>query len=46
MVPRWFLYLDAFPATGSGGKVDRVLVRQLSLEKLAALCSVEGHDRN
>jgi amino acid adenylation domain-containing protein len=36
MVPRWFVHLEAFPATGSGGKVDRVLVRQLSLEKLAA----------
>jgi amino acid adenylation domain-containing protein len=46
MVPRWFVHLEAFPATGSGGKVDRVLVRQLSMEKLAALSSVEDrHDR-
>ena len=36
MVPRWFVHLEAFPATGSGGKVDRVLVRQLSMDKLAA----------
>ena len=36
MVPRWFVHLEAFPATGSGGKVDRVLARRLSLEKLAA----------
>jgi len=41
MVPRWFVHLEAFPATGSGGKVDRVLVRRLSLEKLAALSSME-----
>jgi amino acid adenylation domain-containing protein len=45
MVPRWFIHLEAFPATGSGGKVDRVLARRLSLEKLAALSSVEDHDR-
>src|SRR3989442_15839640 len=45
MVPRWFIHLEAFPATGSGGKVDRVLARKLSLEKLAALASVEDHDR-
>ncbi len=43
MVPRWFVHLEAFPATGSGGKVDRVLARQLSLEKLAALSSMEDH---
>ena len=36
MVPCWFIHLEDFPATGSGGKVDRVLVRQLSMEKLAA----------
>jgi amino acid adenylation domain-containing protein len=42
MVPRWFVHLEAFPATGSGGKVDRVLARRLSMEKLAALSSVEG----
>ena len=36
MMPRWFVHFEAFPATSSGGKVDRVLVRQLSLEKLAA----------
>ena len=34
MVPRWFLHFEAFPATGSGGKVGRVLTRQLSMEKL------------
>ena len=37
MVPRWFVHLEAFPATGSGGKVDRVQARQLSMEKLTAL---------
>ncbi len=37
MVPRWFVHLESFPATGSGGKVDRVLARRLSMEKLAAL---------
>ena len=42
MVPRWFIHLQTFPATGSGGKVDRVLARRLSMEKLAALSSVEG----
>ena len=41
MVPRWFVHLEAFLATGSGGKVDRVLARQLCLEKLAALSSME-----
>jgi amino acid adenylation domain-containing protein len=41
MVPRWFVHLEAFPATGSGGKVDRVLARRLSMEKIAALSSVE-----
>ncbi|MGI8890085.1 MAG: AMP-binding protein [Chthoniobacterales bacterium] len=35
MVPRWFVHLEAFPATGSGGKVDRLSVRQLSLERLS-----------
>ena len=45
MVPRWFIHLEAFPATGSGGKVDRVLARRLSMEKLAALSSKENnHD--
>jgi amino acid adenylation domain-containing protein len=43
MVPRWFVHLEDLPSTGSGGKVDRVLARQLSLEKLAALSSVETH---
>ncbi len=43
MVPRWFVHLEAFPATGSGGKVDRVLARQLSLEKLGALSTKEDH---
>jgi len=43
MVPRWFVHLEAFPSTSSGGKVDRVLARQLSLEKLGALSSVENH---
>jgi acyl-coenzyme A synthetase/AMP-(fatty) acid ligase len=41
MVPGWFIHLDAFPATGSGGKVDRVMVHRLSMEKLAALSSLE-----
>jgi len=45
MVPRWFVHLEAFPSTSSGGKVDRVLARQLSLEKLAPLSSVQTiHD--
>jgi len=44
MVPRWFVHLEAFPATGNEGKVDRVLARRLSLEKLAALSFVEDHD--
>jgi acyl-CoA synthetase (AMP-forming)/AMP-acid ligase II len=42
MVPRWFVHLEAFPATGSGGKVDRVLARRLSMEKLAATSSKEN----
>ncbi len=41
MVPKWFVHLETFPTTGSGGKVDRLLARQLSLEKIAALSSVE-----
>jgi amino acid adenylation domain-containing protein len=41
MVPRWFVHMEAFPATGSGGKIDRVLARRLSVEKIAALSSVE-----
>ena len=41
MVPRWFIHMEALPATGNGGKVDRVLARQLSMQKLAALSSVE-----
>jgi acyl-CoA synthetase (AMP-forming)/AMP-acid ligase II len=41
MLPRWFVHLEAFPASGGGGKVDRVLTRQLCLEKLAALSSIE-----
>ena len=45
MVPRWFVHAEAFPATASQGKVDRVSVRQFALEKLAGLCSMEGHDR-
>jgi amino acid adenylation domain-containing protein len=43
MVPRWFVHLEALPATASGGKVDRVLARRLSMEKLAALSSKEKH---
>jgi amino acid adenylation domain-containing protein len=43
MVPRWFVHLEAFPATANQGKVDRVLARRLSMEKLAALSSVEVH---
>jgi amino acid adenylation domain-containing protein len=45
MVPRWFVHVEVFPATASQGKVDRVSVRRFALEKLAGLCSVEGHDR-
>jgi amino acid adenylation domain-containing protein len=41
MVPRWFVHMEAFPPTGSGGKVDRVLTCRLSMEKIAALSSVE-----
>ncbi|MEO7167968.1 MAG: AMP-binding protein [Chthoniobacterales bacterium] len=41
MVPRWFVHLKAFPATGSGGKIDRVLARRVSMEKIAAAPSVE-----
>jgi amino acid adenylation domain-containing protein len=41
MVPRWFVHLESFPATANQGKVDRVLVRRLSLEKSAALSSME-----
>ena len=40
MVPRWFVHMEAFPATGNGAKVDRVLARRLSLEKIAALLSI------
>ena len=43
MVPRWFVHLETFPVTGSGGKVDRVLARKLSMEKVAALSSNEDH---
>src|SRR5262249_35993518 len=39
MMPRWFVHLEALPTTSSGGKVDRVLARRLSMEKLAALSS-------
>ena len=42
MVPRWFVHLEAFPATVSQGKVDRILVRSLSMEKIAALSSNGG----
>jgi acyl-CoA synthetase (AMP-forming)/AMP-acid ligase II len=46
MRPRWFVHLEAFPATGSGGKIDRVLARRLSMDKIAALSSMEdSHDR-
>jgi amino acid adenylation domain-containing protein len=41
MVPRWFVHLETFPATANQGKVDRVLVRKISMEKLAALSSME-----
>src|SRR5262249_7027525 len=40
MVPRWFIHMEALPATASGGKVDRVLASRLSMEKLAALTSM------
>lgn len=43
MVPRWFVHAEAFPATASQGKVDRVSVRRFALEKLAGLRSVEHH---
>jgi len=46
MVPRWFVHLEAFSATANQGKVDRVLARRLSLEKLAASSAMEKrHDR-
>src|SRR6266581_2002636 len=32
MVPRWFVHAEAFPATASQGKVDRVAVRRFALE--------------
>jgi hypothetical protein len=35
--------MESFPATANQGKVDRVLVRQLSLEKLAPASSMEEH---
>src|SRR5438046_9590051 len=45
MVPRWFVHMEAFPATASQGKVDRISVRRFALEKLAGLCSVQhNHD--
>ena len=40
MVPRWFIHMEALPATASGGKVDRVLASRLSMEKLATLISM------
>jgi amino acid adenylation domain-containing protein len=43
MVPRWFVHLEAFAATANEGKVDRILARQLSLKKLAALSSAQEH---
>jgi amino acid adenylation domain-containing protein len=46
MVPRWFIHLQQFPATGSGGKVVRVLTRELSVEALGILSSPEKHDRS
>jgi amino acid adenylation domain-containing protein len=45
MVPRWFVHMEALPATASEGKVDRVAARRLSLEKLAASSLVEANDR-
>ena len=42
MIPRWFIHMEALPATGSGGKVDRVVARRLSLEKLAASSLVKA----
>ncbi len=44
MVPRWFVHLEAFPATGNEGKVDRLVTRGLALEKHASLASSEDHD--
>ena len=37
MVPRWFVHMEVLPATGSEGKVYRVVARRLSLEKLAEI---------
>jgi amino acid adenylation domain-containing protein len=40
MVPRWFVHMETFPATANGGKVDRVLARRLSMQKIATLPSM------
>jgi amino acid adenylation domain-containing protein len=45
MIPRWFVHWETFPALASGGKVDRVMVRRLSLEKITPSSLVEAHDR-
>ena len=37
MVPRWFVHSESFSATANEGKVDRVMARRLSMEKLATL---------
>ena len=42
MIPRWFVHLETFPALASGGKVDRVMVHRLSLEKITPSSLVEG----
>ncbi len=41
MVPRWFVHLEVFPATGNEGKVDRLVTLRLALEKHAGLSSSE-----
>jgi len=34
MVPAYFVYFDAFPITGSGGKIDRTLVKEAARQRL------------
>jgi hypothetical protein len=46
MVPRWLVHSEEFPATANQGKVDRVQVRRLFMEKLTALSAKEkSNDR-
>lgn len=44
MLPKCFIHLESFPATGNEGKVDRVSTRELALAKLGRLSSSEKHD--